>query len=126
MTSSTVTVGEQALPDEFDLTIGSLEGRPDVVHTKPTTIRATLPVVGKAQTFIIQTWRETERGDTILMEYVDGRGSRRIVIPPAVAEAIARQRDALTDKSRSKAAKRVAQERKDRGEVPGFLRGKRR
>jgi hypothetical protein len=111
--------------DTFDRVYGNLEDLPDVLQTKPTTIRSTLPIVGEAQTFIVQTMRQKERGDTIFLEYVDKQGSRRIVLPSAVADTIARQRDALTDKSRSKAAKEVAQARKDRGELPGFMKDKR-
>jgi hypothetical protein len=41
-----------------------------------------------------------------------------------VAAVIARQRDQLSAKSRSKSAKLVAQDRKDRGELPGFMKYK--
>jgi hypothetical protein len=112
--------------DDFDRHLGSLEGLPDTVQTRPATIRTTTPLVGASQTFIIQTVRQTERGDTVFLEYVDRKGSTRIVLPPAVTNAIARQRDALTDKSRSKAAKTLAADRKARGIQPGFLKkGKR-
>lgn len=110
--------------DDFDRHLGSLEGLPDTVQTRPATIRTTTPLVGSSQTFIIQTVRQTERGDTVFLEYVDRKGSTRIVLPPAVTNAIARQRDALTDKSRSKAAKALAADRKARGVQPGFLKGK--
>lgn len=110
--------------DDFDRTLGSLEGLPDTVQTRPATIRATTPLIGSSQTFIIQTVRQAERGDTVFLEYVDRKGATRIVLPPAVTNAIARQRDALTDKSRSKAAKALAADRKARGVQPGFLKGK--
>ena len=58
------------------------------------------------------------------MQYVDDGGSVRIAIPPAAAEAIARQRDALTAKVRKRVGKEQAQARAARGEVPGFLRTK--
>jgi hypothetical protein len=108
--------------DTFDRLIGLLHGLPDVISTKPSTIRTLVPLIGMAQTFIVQTYRQTDQGDTIFLECVSGSGSLRLAIPPKVAEAIARQRDALTDKSRSKAAKRVAGERKERGERPAFLK----
>jgi hypothetical protein len=44
-----------------------------------------------------------------------------LAIPPKVADTISRQREALTAKARSKAAKTLAQERKERGERPAFL-----
>ncbi len=42
-----------------------------------------------------------------------------------VAEAIARQRETLTARARSRAARRTAADRKARGEAPAFLKGKR-
>lgn len=42
----------------------------------------------------------------------------RLAIPPEVADAIARQRDALAGKTRSKAARRVAADRKAAGVRP--------
>lgn len=111
-------------PDLYDRMIGSLDGLPDVAKTRPSTLRTIVPVVGHSQTHIVQTYRQAEVGDTIFLEVVSREGSVRIVIPPPVAEAIARQRDALTAKVRSKVARRLAQERKDRGELPGFMRKK--
>jgi hypothetical protein len=110
--------------NHFDRMLGALDGLPDVVSTKAATVRALTPLIGAAQTFIVQTYRQHDKGDTIFLEYVGADGQFRLVIPAAVADTIARQREALTGKSRSRAAKRLAQERKDRGEVPGFLRGK--
>ncbi len=106
------------LPDVFDRLLGGLQGLPDVVHTKPATIRAMVPILGSAQTFIVQTYRQREQGDTIFLECVSADGSLRLATPPKIADAIARQREALTDKARSKAAKAIAQERKERGEKP--------
>lgn len=111
-----------AMPDEFDRILGSLDGLPDVSSVKPTTIRTITPLVGAAQTFIIQTFRQRDVGDTIFIEHVGKNGSLRLVIPPKVADAISRQRDALTARARSRAAKAVAADRKERGEVPGFMR----
>jgi hypothetical protein len=108
--------------DNFDRLIGALEGLPDVIKTKPTTIRTLSPLLGASQTFIVQTYRQREQGDTIFIECVTADGSFRVAVPPAVSEAIARQRDALTGKARSKAAKAVAADRKERGERPAFLK----
>lgn len=110
--------------DTFDRLIGSLHGLPDVTTSRPSTVRTVLPMLGNSQTFIVQTYRQKDAGDTIFLELVDAEGRARIVIPPKVADAIARQREALTKKSRSAAARAVAEERKDRGEQPAFLRGR--
>jgi hypothetical protein len=108
----------------FDRMIGSLHQLPDVSTTKATTIRTLVPLIGSSQVFVIQTFRQRIEGDTIFLETVSSEGTIRIAIPPAVSDAIARQRDALTDKNRSKAAKSNAQARKDRGLEPGFMKAK--
>jgi hypothetical protein len=110
--------------DKFDRLMGALVGLPDVTHTKPTTCAVVSPLIGEAQTFIIQTYRQREVGDTIFLQYVDGEGSVRIAIPPEVADAIARQRDALTSKVRKRVARDQAAARKARGERPAFLKKK--
>ena len=106
---------------EFDRLFGALKDIPDVVKSKPSTVRAELPLVGISRSFIIQTLRHREKGDTIFLETVGREGSIRIALPPQVADAIARQREALTGKSRSKAAKQAMADRMARGEKPGFL-----
>jgi hypothetical protein len=111
--------------DKFDRMMGALANLPDVAHTKPSTVVAVSPLIGEAQTFIIQTFRQREVGDTIFLQYVDGEGRVRLAIPPAAADAIARQRDALTTKIRRKVARDMAAARKARGELPGFMRIKR-
>jgi hypothetical protein len=118
------------LPDAFDRALDQLKGRPDTMGTKASTIR-TLPVlgVGGSQLYIVQTYRVQEEGgrsrDTIFLECVGADGHCRHALPAEVAEAIARQRDALTTKSRSKAGRKQADERKARGEAPAFLKAAR-
>lgn len=106
---------------EFDRLVGALEGLPDVVKSKPTTVRAMLPLIGIARSFIVQTYRQRDKGDTIFLETVGAEGTIRIAIPPQVADAIARQRESLTGKVRSKVAKQVMADRMARGEKPAFL-----
>jgi len=110
--------------DKFDRLHGALEGLPDVTKVKPSTIITHEPLIGATQTFFIQTLRQREQGDTIFIQYVDDEGAIRIAIPPAAADAIARQRDALTSKSRKRAGREQAEQRKARGEQPAFLRRK--
>ena len=69
---------------------------------------------------IIQTYRQRDEGDTIFIEYIGVEGSLRLALPAVVSDVIARQRDALTGKSRSKAAKANAMDRKARGIEPKF------
>src|SRR2546426_7580798 len=92
--------------DAFDRTIGVLQGLPDIVCTKTCVTRVVPPLgVGGTQLYVVQTYRQKEQGDTIFLEHVSETGTVRLVIPPQVSAVIARQRDQLTAKTRSKAAK---------------------
>lgn len=117
-----------ALGTVFDRTMRSLTNRADVTTTKATTVRHLTPVKEEAQTFIIQTLRapaaDAVGGDFIFVEYIGTEGSTRIVLPPGVADVIARQRDALTTKNRKRAAKERAAADKAAGIAPGFMRVK--
>ena len=119
--------GSAPYADAFDRTIGVLHGLPDVVSTKSYVTRVVPPLgVGGTQLYVVQTYRQKEQGDTIFLEHVSETGTVRLVIPPQVSAVIARQREQLTAKTRSKAAKAVAQGRKERGEIPAFLKSKRK
>lgn len=121
--------------EPFDYELGQLHGLPGVTFTKQATVQATNGLT-ESSTWIIQTYRkrsvpdiveDAERPmparDTIFVQFI-GKGGRslRLVIPPPVADLIARQRDALTTKNRSSGAKRAAATRKERGIEPGFLK----
>jgi hypothetical protein len=106
------------MPDEYDRQLGALHGLPDVAATKASTLRVVQPVLGNSTTYIVATYRQTEEGDTCFVEIVSRSGSQRIVLPPKVTALIARQRDQLAKKVRTRVGKRLAQERKERGEVP--------
>jgi hypothetical protein len=106
--------------DKFDRMMGALTDLPDVAKTKPSTVSQHSAIIGASQTFIIQTFRQREQGDTIFIQYVDDTGSVRLAIPPAAADAIARQRESLTLSIRKRIGKEAAQARKARGEQIGF------
>ena len=111
-----------AMPDEYDRIYGSLDGLPDVTRTKASTVIQTPPLgVGGSRTFIVQTARQRDVGDTIFVQTVGPDGGRRIVLGPDVAAAIARQRDSLTTMVARKHGKRLAAERKAAGIAPAFL-----
>lgn len=112
--------------DKFDRLLGALHELPDVTQTKATTVNHVVPILGATQTFIVQTLRQREVGDHIFLVYVDDNGSTRIAIPPPVADAIARQRESLTTKVRKRIGKEQAQARKARGEVPAFMKAKKK
>jgi len=112
--------------DLFDKLLGSIHGLPDITSTKPSTVQAISPLLGCTQMFIVQTYRQKDQGDMIFLQAVSKEGTVRLALPAAVADAIARQRDSLTGKSRSRAAKATMEARMQRGEVPGFMKGKNR
>jgi hypothetical protein len=107
---------------KYDLSYGAMRDSNALMTPKPSTIKYVQPFSGKTETFIVQTAR-TEKGDTIFLECVDEGGMVvRLALPPQVTNAIAAQRDSLTSRRRSISAKLVAKGRKERGELPGFLR----
>jgi len=107
--------------DLFDRVAGTLHDLPDVQTTRPTTVTTVMPMIGNSQTFVVQTYRQRDQGDTIFLQYIDAAGSDRIVIPPKVADAIARQRDALTKKNRRAAGRATAEKLAAEGRQPAFL-----
>jgi len=111
---------QRVVIDEYDRLVGALDGLPDVLKSRPTTIDTVTPIVGAEKSFIITTIRQADAGCTVLVKYIDAEGGRRFVLPPKVVEAIIRQRDALNEQHRRRVARAAAQERKARGEKPGF------
>jgi hypothetical protein len=117
-----------AMPDEFDRLLGLLDGLNGVTRTKASTITVTPPLgVGGSRTFIVQTVRQRDDGvedvpgksrDTIFLQMVSANGSTRIAIPAAVADAIARQRDALGTITRKKMGRERAASMKAAGIKP--------
>lgn len=115
---------------KYDRLRGNLhELGPLCLFTKPSTIKSVQNLTGKSETFVVETGRHHELGDYIFIECIDEAGAvTRLALPPKVSDAIASQRESLTARRRSQAAKRLAAERKARGEVPGFMKnpGKRK
>jgi hypothetical protein len=94
---------------KFDLAYGRAQ---DVgISTKASTVKYVQPITGKTETFIVQTFRHPDLGDTVFIERIDEDGVVRIVVPPKVASLIISQRDSLTKTNRSRTSKRVMRER---------------
>lgn len=109
--------------DTFDRAMGQLEGLPGGVTTKQTTVQSITPLVGNAETWIVQTIRWAE-GETVFVQRVSADAPLRLVIPPKVAAVIARQHDAVSATLRSRQARRIAAERKAAGIAPGFMKNR--
>ena len=109
-----------ALGDAFDRVVRHLDGLPDTVHTRPTTIRTLTPVLSLSQTWIVETYRQREVGDTILVGYAAADGHVRLAIPPAVAKAIAAQYDQLSTKNRKRGARQAYETKLAAGSDPAI------
>lgn len=110
----------QAEPDAFDRAYGQAQGFP---HTRPSTIMvANLLGIGGVRQYTVETFRVPELGDSVFVTIAGPEGLQRVHLPPNVTNAIARQREALTGQSRSRAAKERAKADKAAGRVPGFMR----
>ena len=70
--------------DPFDLVVGNRDGLPGVVKTRNATVQAVVPILGNVETWIIQSIRQPEAGDIILLQRLSAKGSDRIVIPEKV------------------------------------------
>jgi hypothetical protein len=105
-------------PDAYDRAYGQAQGFP---HTKPSTITvANLMGIGGVRSYIVETFRTPELGDTVFVQIAGPEGLQRVHIPPSVTNVIARQRDSLTMQSRSRSAKSRAAADKAAGIKPGF------
>lgn len=104
--------------DPFDRLIGKIDGLPDVTKSRPTTVTTVMPILGNAQTYVVQTYKDRDEGFFVFLQMVDADGRARISIPPKVAQAIYRQRDALTKASRRQAGRdrwdRMPQKERDK------------
>lgn len=103
----------------YDRLLSGFEGLPDITRTSPATLQVVAPMIGKVQTFIVQTVRQQSSGDHVFLQIVTGNEAIRVVLPPKVADTIARQRATLITKVRSKHAKRVMADRIARGDDIG-------
>lgn len=85
--------------DHFDRIIGAIDGLPGVRRSRPSTVTSVLPILGNSQTHVVQTYKGDD-GFYVFVQTVDAEGKARIVLPPKVAAAIYRQRDALVTAGR--------------------------
>jgi hypothetical protein len=90
--------------DAFDRIIGQIDGLPDVRKARPSTVTTVLPILGKSQTYVVQTYK-TPEGFFAFVQMVDAEGRARVVLPPKVTAALYRQRDSLVKQQRRESAK---------------------
>lgn len=107
----------------YDRLMAALDGVPDSVKSRPTPVRVIHPLLGNVETFIVQTFRHKEDGDTIFVEHTGPDGFERYYLPPAVVRVLIRHRDQLETQNRKRVARAIAEDRKARGIKPAFLKG---
>lgn len=97
-------MNESATIDTFDRIIGTIDGLPGVDKSRPTTVTTVAPIIGTAQTYVVQTYKGDE-GFTAFIQMVESGNSVRIALPPKVTAALYRQRDALVKTGRKRRAR---------------------
>lgn len=117
-------VSEYLPTDPFDKLLSSMMGLPNGAHTAPTVIQH-IDFYGHTTSYMIQTVR-TDESVTAFVTQVDAAGSKRYILPLSVLAVINRQRDSITTQLRRRHGRRIAEERKAQGIVPGFMKSKRR
>lgn len=85
---------------------------PAAVAAKGSTLTLTT-LLGHTETWVVKTIRVDGR-DTSFLQRIDGQGGMRLVLPPEVVSAIARQRDTITSVMRRKGAKKAAETRAEK------------
>jgi len=117
------------LPDEYDKTLDDLARARGTLSTRPAPIQA-VPLfgLGGSKTYIVRSFRTAvpdARDETkskpqfyVTLQVTGREGTVRLVLPPKVADLIARQRDSLTSQARKRLAKAQAKTRQAKGFVP--------
>jgi len=95
-----------------------MEMRNDTTRTRVSTIRHVDPLVGNVSTYLVESIRVHDEGDWCFVEVATKDGNIRVVLPPKVTTAVARQRDSLTTKVRRRIGREQAAERKAAGIAP--------
>jgi len=85
--------------ETFDRVHGGLLHAQGGLTTKPSTVIATMPVIGTRTAYIVQSFKTGPHGHVISLEIMDAQGPVRVILPDKVAQAIYRQRAALADRS---------------------------
>jgi hypothetical protein len=102
--------------DPFSATLRALSDNPGAVRSSSKVDLADL--LGNAETWIVDTFR-VDGKETVLLQRINADGGSRMVIPPAVTGALARQRDQVTTQSRKRGARQAVATRRERGDVLG-------
>ncbi len=106
--------------DPYELALSRLIGLPNGAHTQPA-VTQTIDFYGNVSNWMTQTVK-TDEGDFVFLTLVQtGSKADRFVVPPKVLAMIDRQRSSTLTMVRRRHGRRLAAERKQRGELPAFL-----
>jgi hypothetical protein len=106
--------------DPFDKLLSSMVGLPNGAHCAPAVVQA-IDFYGHTTSFMIQTVR-TDEGVIAFVTQVNAQGSQRYILPQHVLQTIDRQRDSISTQIRRRHGRRIAEERKAAGKLPGFMK----
>lgn len=106
--------------DAFDQALSRLMGLPNGANTSPSVVQD-VDFYGNVTSWMVQTVKH-EGGETVFLTAVNAAGSARYVLPPKVLVVIDRQRASTLTQVKRRHGRRIAAERKARGEKPGFMR----
>lgn len=98
--------------ETFDRVHGGLLHTQGGQATKPSTVIASMPLIGTRTAYIVQSFKTDPHGFVISLEIMDAQGPVRVILPDKVAHAIYRQRDRLADRSTPASRARKARQRK--------------
>jgi hypothetical protein len=115
---------ESITKDPYDRLLSSMIGLPNGAHTQPSVVQH-IDFYGNATSYMLQTVRSDE-GVVAFITQVTAHGSVRYMLPQSVLAVIDRQRDSVTTQIRRRHGRRIAEERKAAGIVPGFMKAKRK
>jgi len=103
--------------DSFSVRLRELTDNPGAVRAESTINRA--DVYGNAETWVITTFR-LDGGEEVFLQRIDASATPiRIVLPPEVTAAMARQRDRATTANRKRGARAAVATRIARGDTLG-------
>ena len=108
---------EQLPTDLFSRELRALRDDPGA-HSSTSTIQ-TQDFYGNAATWVLETFRNADGKETVFIQRVDATGGQQLVLPAAVAAALARHRDQLGARARRRQGHRLVAQRLERGDKLG-------
>jgi hypothetical protein len=102
--------------DQFSRRLRELTSNPGAVRASSTI--STADFYGNAESWIVDTFR-VDGDDETLLQRINAAGAVRIVIPPAVMNAMIRGRERATKQIRRRAAHTAIETRRRRGDTLG-------